>query len=57
MFGRAAITSGIGPHSSLFLVSSLLILFGSVRQIKLTTRQLLGARKYTPSYCIVYIYI
>jgi len=28
----------------LFLVSSLLFLFGSVRQIKLANRQLLGAR-------------
>jgi len=34
----------IGPHSSLF---------GSVRQIKLTIRELLGTRKYSVSYHIV----
>ena len=39
--------------SSLFLVSSFLFLFGSVRQIKLATRQLFGARYYTPLYRIV----
>jgi len=38
--------------SVLFLVSSLLF-FGSVRQIKLAIRQLLGARKYSASYRIV----
>jgi len=34
----------------MFLVSSLFFLFGSVRQTKLTSRQLLGARYYSPSY-------
>ena len=43
MFGRATITLGIGPHSSLFLVPSLLFLFGSARQTKLAIRQLFGA--------------
>ena len=53
MFGRATITLGIGSHFYLFLVSSLLFLFGSMRQIKLAVRQLLGARKYSVSYRIV----
>ena len=44
MFGRATIRLGIGAHSSLF---------GSVRQIKLAIRQLLGAGKYTIVYRIV----
>ena len=53
MFGRATITLGTGPHSSLFLVSSLLCFkFGSVWQIKLAIRKLLGARKYSASYGI-----
>jgi len=39
--------------SCLFLVSSLLFLFGSVRQIKLAIRQLLGSRKYSPSFRVV----
>ena len=38
----------------LFFVSSLFCLFlGSVRQIKLATRQILNARKYSLSYRIV----
>jgi len=37
----------------LFLVSSLLSLFGSVQQIKLAIRQLLGTRKYSPSFRMV----
>jgi len=41
IFGKAAITLGIGPHFQLFLVSSLFFLFGSVRQIKLAILQLL----------------
>ena len=38
---------------SCFQFPSLLFLFGSVKQIKLAIRQLLGARKYIPSYRIV----
>ena len=37
----------------LLLVSSLLFLFGSLRQIKLAIRQHFGARKYSVSYRIV----
>jgi len=55
MFGRATIRLGIGPHSS-FSCFRCFFLFGigSVRQIieiKLAIRQLLGARKYSLSYC------
>jgi len=53
IFGRAAITLGIGPHSTLFIVFFLtLFVYGSMRQIKLATRQLLGARKCSILYCI-----
>ena len=34
--------------------AGLLVLFGSVRQIKLAVRQLLSARKYSASYRISY---
>jgi len=40
----------------LFLVSSLLFLFGSVQQIKLAIRQLLGACQYSVSYRIVVLF-
>jgi len=40
MFDRATIRLGIGPHSSYYSFS----ISGSVRQIKLAARQLLGAR-------------
>jgi len=43
MFDRATIKLGIGPHSSLLLVSSLAFFFGSLLQIELAIRQLLGA--------------
>jgi len=48
-------TFAISSPDEFLLVSSLglLFLFGSVRQIKLAIRRLLGARKYTASYCIV----
>ena len=36
-----------------FIFFIILFLIGSVRQIKLATRQLLSAHQYTPSYCIV----
>jgi len=36
-----------------FLSILVFVFFGPVRQIKMAIRQLLGARKYSLSYCIV----
>jgi len=40
------------PRSPISAIAEL-VLFGSVRQIKLAVRQLLDARKYSVSYCVV----